>query len=369
MPTELAVHTLQLQEALLNAVMSSSVSASSRPMCDPVYIQFDEVSSLFSGNAREGFGCQGLLSETSGLGFAFAFQTNDLASSDRVGTKFLVDGYGGRSIGRNGGSGRAGFFGAFHVKGIGKTPLVGNCDSELLSDGRLSFLDCLREVLISWFASLKFPSMCLTPAGFAFDREEGKALFECESDIRALRTLLIRPKFARLAHFEPAYGFAPHSISQIEFDLKRVELAKSAFQLTIPEELRSTWLINLGRKWGECIARQFIECIDFGIPCTSNIDLFARYFDFGAVTAVPSWRNCATTLQWTSTRNKIEHVQAELEALIKLLLVSSKANPQSLLDFRSEVRASVVDGFKRGMCESMMEVLGQDEILANLSSN
>ena len=86
--------------------------------------------------------------------FAYQVASSDQASipeKEKCRIVMRADRYGGYGVGQNGGSGRAGIIGKFQVKGVGKTPLLGEYDEDLEWHffGGMSLVDGVLEVINS----------------------------------------------------------------------------------------------------------------------------------------------------------------------------------------------------------------------------
>jgi hypothetical protein len=69
----------------------------------------------------------------------------------------VADRYGGAGIGRNGGSGRNALVNGFLVKGVGRTPLVGQSTPLSHASGGAYLEECVREAIFSEVVSHDFP--------------------------------------------------------------------------------------------------------------------------------------------------------------------------------------------------------------------
>lgn len=201
----------------------------------------------------------------------------------------VVDRYGGRGLGRNGGSGRSALVGDLYLKGIGQTPLLGmSTDSTHLSGG--AYLEeCAREVVISEVVSAEFPwgcvpvsALCLTGESVVWSTQTGeKTERQC---------ILARPPFIRPAHFERAIGFDPCNLNDISIDGKRVLSSLEYLQSICPnEEVLLAELNEFWSRWSEQIAYGFVHRLTSGGLSTANVSIDGRWVDFGSWASLPSW--------------------------------------------------------------------------------
>ena len=132
-----------------------------------------------------------------------------------------ADRYGGTGIGNNGGSGRAVVINGYHVKGIGKTPLVSSLPEDIFSTGEAYLEECVRETIFSELVSLEFPHSSI-PTLAIIDTGISQISNTTKGQIFKRRTLLVRPSFIRPAHFERATGFVNGNAKVGEQDQRRV---------------------------------------------------------------------------------------------------------------------------------------------------
>jgi len=119
-----------------------------------------------------------------------------------------ADRYGGPGIGTNGGSGRIGFIDGFQIKGIGRSPLVGQSKTEWHSYGGQSLIDAMLEAINSLVFGVVLPigtiqcnAIIYTGSDTAYmpvgDRES----------VKGPGALLVRSSCARPANFLRAPEF------------------------------------------------------------------------------------------------------------------------------------------------------------------
>ena len=69
----------------------------------------------------------------------------------------VADRYGGIRIGHNGGSGRAVILNGYHVKGVGRTPLVSVLTEAGHASGGAYLEECVRETIFSELIAAEYP--------------------------------------------------------------------------------------------------------------------------------------------------------------------------------------------------------------------
>lgn len=199
-----------------------------------------------------------------------------------------ADRYGGAGIGRNGGSGRAVVVDGYHIKGVGRTPLVSTQTSPEHASGGAYFEECVRETIHSELVSAEFPHgaipvLAIIDTGLVQVWETGGV------PKRERRCLLVRPAFVRPAHLERAVGYLadnPHSGMD---DIGRVRHAFAWLRCSEEQRGLAATLTQFACRWATQLAYGFVHRISHGGHNTSNICLDGALVDFGASTALPSW--------------------------------------------------------------------------------
>ena len=197
-----------------------------------------------------------------------------------------VDRYGGKGIGRNGGSGRSVYANGYYLKGIGCTPLIHADTSSSHASGGAFLEECVRETIFSEIVEAEFPRGAVpvlaiidTGKTVVWDTPAGPKAEMC--------TILVRPPFVRPAHLEPAYAFTANRVSELQADLRRVH----SFLANLERSLGrlEDWLVRFAEAWAEQTAYSFVHCLPHCGNTTSNISIHGELLDFGAMSAVPSW--------------------------------------------------------------------------------
>ena len=221
--------------------------------------------------------------------------TADASAQVAGGTEVMAvaDRYGGTGIGRNGGSGRAVFVNGYHVKGIGRTPLVSVLTDRAHASGGAYLEECVREAVFSELVNAEFPFgavpvLAIIETGViqVWDTDDGpKPERQC---------LLVRPAFIRPAHFTRATEYISANQKEGALDANRVALtSRAAVDLFGVEDFSLSW----GRfwlRWAEQLAYAYAHRLTHGGNTESNIALDGRLLDFGAMTALPSWARVST---------------------------------------------------------------------------
>jgi hypothetical protein len=211
--------------------------------------------------------------------------TTDHTSVDTVG---VADRYGGDGIGSNGGSGRAAFIGGYHVKGIGRTPLVGLGVDETHASGFAYLEECVRESILAEICARDFPFGSVRTLAII---ETGRVqVWQTETGPKPERCcLLIRSAFLRPAHLERAVAFRTANPHEGSVDAERVRRTVHCLANAVGGlgTLQDRLLDSLAR-WARQLACSYVYCLPHGGVSSSNVCVDGRLVDFGAMAAVPS---------------------------------------------------------------------------------
>lgn len=212
-------------------------------------------------------------------------------SADTIGH---ADRYGGSGIGHNGGSGRAVTWQGYHLKGVGRTPLVSALTPPTHAAGGAYLEEAVREAIFAELAAQSLPhgavpTLAIIDLGLVQDWQTPW------SPRRERRVVMVRPAFLRPAHVERAVGFVAADDHAARQDADQVAAMFRALQAaTAPGELPALFE-RLWRRWAAQLAHGFIHQFSHGNDTSSNIALDGRLVDFGAATFVPSWARVAST--------------------------------------------------------------------------
>jgi len=226
-----------------------------------------------------------------------AYAVTDQSPEDEETIIGVADRYGGIGIGHNGGSGRAVVVNGYHVKGVGRTPLVSVLTDEAHASGGAYLEECVREAIFSELVAAEFPggavpTLAIIDTGLVqwWDEDAGPRPERC--------CLLVRPASVRPAHFERAAGYIAADPTDGYADARRVDHAfRVAKALWGQEALLATYQ-KFWLAWAEQLAYGFIHRLPHGGDSTSNIAMDGSLLDFGGTTATPSWARIS--LMWGS---------------------------------------------------------------------
>lgn len=205
-----------------------------------------------------------------------------------------ADRYGGWGIGHNGGSGRAVVVGGYHVKGVGRTPLVGHDTDAAHASGGAYLEECVRETILAEITAAEFPHGAV-PTLAIIDTGAVQVWQTTTGPKTERRCLLVRPSFLRPAHLERAEGFRSLDPREGLRDRRRV---RAMFATATGLWGREALLDAYGRfwqRWAEQLAYGYVHRMPHGAHTTSNVCLDGRLLDFGAMAALPSWA-CIDTM-------------------------------------------------------------------------
>lgn len=247
-----------------------------------------------------------------------------------------VDRYGGANIGRNGGSGRAALVAGYHLKGIGRTPLVGIDSDQAHSSGGAYLEECVREVVATCISSAEFP-FGVVPILAVIDTGEIEVWRTNSGDIAERRCILVRPPFLRPAHFMRAPLYKNADMFDGKSDSARVSsmFAKAAEHwgsINSVDHFRTLWL-----RWAAQLSYGYVARLSHGSGSPSNISLDGRLLDFGGITTLPSLARFITMQGDCDVGEEMRWLQSEIESEIAMM---KRYAPQGFVDL-ANVRAAV----------------------------
>lgn len=205
---------------------------------------------------------------------------------------FYADRYGADGAVKHGGSGRAGLWGGFQVKGIGVTPLVGHVTEWGHSHGCIWLEEAIREAICGEVIDAEFPHggapiLAIIDTGLTYRHPDWK--------IAQRRALLVRPSVVRPAHLERAVGYLAEPGFRHE-QLADVQRTKDAVQRYVNLAAnKGAFGANAARfeELVERIAEQMafgqVHRLFHGGYLSSNLSIDGALHDFGAFRAVPDW--------------------------------------------------------------------------------
>lgn len=259
-----------------------------------------------------------------------------------------ADRYGGSGIGHNGGSGRALTLHGYHVKGVGRTPLVSELTPRSHAAGGAYLEEAVRETIFAEIVDRGFPhgavpTLALIDLGLVQDWHTDWP------PRRERRVLLVRPAFLRPAHFERAAGLVSGDGREARRDVERVAAMCAALQghggATLAARFEALW-----PRWAEQLAHGFVFQLGHGNNTSSNITLDGRLLDFGAATALPSWARVAST-RWHQGVG--EHF-GDLAAAIRSL--GHHLGQQAAITDAQLQRAA--QHYRQGLCRALLRRVG-----------
>lgn len=205
-----------------------------------------------------------------------------------------ADRYGGGGIGLNGGSGRAAYVQGYHVKGLGRTPLVSHLTERAHASGGAYLEESVRDVIFTEMVRAEFPHSAVPILALIDIGQTQTFEFPTRTDIES-RVLVVRPPFLRPAHYlrsifisdDPKEGAQDARRVQWMFDVTRELRGAPAFASDY-----ESFYVRLAQQ----LAYGHVHRLAHGSPTLSNVCLDGRLLDFGAMSALPSWADIAIML-------------------------------------------------------------------------
>jgi len=274
----------------------------------------------------------------------------------------IADRYGGTGIGRNGGSGRNALVDGFLVKGIGRTPLVSASTPLSHASGGAYLEECVREAIFAEVVGHDFPYGAVPTLGI-LDTGLVQAWPEGIEPGIEPRTLLVRPPFARPAHFERALGFDSGLPFEGERDHQRVKAVFAAAVSAVGKDGLLHCFDQFWTRWAHQLAYGFVHRLSHGNNTSSNISLDGRLVDFGAASTVPSWQNCATSYHFDSFVNRMTCIVMSMRSLYYYVgrHLDQQFAARPFIDART---ARCQQAFKRFAAVELLRICGVDDLVA-----
>jgi hypothetical protein len=241
-----------------------------------------------------------------------------------------ADRYGGDGIGHNGGSGRAVFVNGYHVKGVGKTPLVSALPSEISTAGDCLLAECIREAILSKIVANDFPGSAV-PVLAIIDTGLSAHASPASKALEDRRALVVRPPFLRPAHFERATGYYSDNEHVGVRDQLRVRHVFSTYLSEQSPDFMRRMFEKFSITWSRQQAYGFVNRISAGNCTTSNVAFNGMLVDFGSMSAVPSWANVATSLSHSPYEDIFPSITRRLSNLFYFF---KRHLPQDCVDVR-----------------------------------
>ncbi len=198
---------------------------------------------------------------------------------------YWADRYGAPSGSMHGGSGRVGTLGAFNVKGVGRTPLVGDQSDWYHSHGCMWLEEAMREAILASVAARLFPHgavpvIAVIDAGCRYNWRNGKQ--------GARRALIVRPAFLRVASFMRSIFFGTCGMpgsAQWSDALRVRDLWTAEWPTPGVADLLTNAFAVIGYQYGWGRVHRLWP----GPPFASNLTLTGALVDFGSFRAMPDW--------------------------------------------------------------------------------
>jgi len=268
-----------------------------------------------------------------------------------------ADRYGGIGVGRNGGSGRNVVINGLQVKGIGRTPLLGQGVEIGHASGGCYFEEALRETIFAEIVAAEFPHgavpvLALIDTGLVQQWHPG--VFPTAER----RVLMVRPAFLRCAHFERAFGFDSSQLHEGMRDTARVRAMFEGFIGTVGNDAAIQTFTSFGIRLAEQIGYGFAHRLAHSSVTSSNAALDGRLLDFGAMTALPTWADIATMLTRRSFERQFDPVGNALQGL---RFSAARYGQLDLPDTLSLARRA----FKATVTSEVLRVLGASNELVS----
>ncbi|MEW5837003.1 MAG: hypothetical protein AB1832_18225 [Pseudomonadota bacterium] len=290
---------------------------------------------------------------------AFAIRESQGEPTHAVGH---ADRYGGPGLGHNGGSGRAAVLNGYHVKGLGRTPLVSADTEPGHASGGAYLEECVRETVLAEIVAAEFPHGAV-PTLAIIDTGLTQTWQTDAGPKTERRCLLVRPNFLRPAHFERAVDYRSGDPREGLKDTQRVRamLREAARLWSVPAlvaDYRRFWV-----RWAEQLAYGFVHRLPHCGHSLSNVCLGGQLLDFGAMAAMPSWARIDTMPRGEPTGMELEAVMRCLVAQLPQVaseLDADLGTPQGLAGMLKATR----DAYAHTTRVELLRVLGLTRTVA-----
>lgn len=267
-----------------------------------------------------------------------------------------ADRYGGDGIGTNGGSGRAVLMNGFHIKGVGRTDLIGANSGPSHASGHAYLEEAVREAIFSEIFAFEYPSGAV-PIVAIIDTGRSVVWDTNNGPKRESKVLVVRPVCLRPAHFERALLHVTGERWVGARDAQRVRSRLDAL-LTQTDVAGAVEAVrNWATAWAAQVAYGFAHRIPHAAHSSSNITLGAALIDFGACTSVPSWSRFLLLQNGSFFGEEIKVVAKALRSLIDNVFFSA-----DILLYEGDALASlgrqIDDSFRRALVEETLALCG-----------
>lgn len=256
---------------------------------------------------------------------------------------FYAERYGGDGILTNGGGGRCGYDGTFHLKGIGANQLVGarahDGYGNSHGNGFLSLDVAVYEAIWAEIINVALPHGAVRTAAVIDLGVDFK-----EPDQTHPRGLLVRVPAVRPAHFIRAVYFKERKHTDLSEDAKRVMLAvrklvrflpsKGEDQITSEENRLENGMIELANRYANQFAAARAKRIFHQSISASNVTLDGAWMDLAGATVFSNamwWDGFNINRFMSEYAPAMESIQEMCFYLSKYKVVSA-ANSNSILE-------------------------------------
>ncbi|MGZ0714340.1 hypothetical protein [Pseudomonas palleroniana] len=256
---------------------------------------------------------------------------------------FYAERYGGDGILTNGGGGRCGYDGTFHLKGLGANQLVGARAQDGYGNshgnGFLSLDVAVYEAIWAEIINVALPHGAVRTAAVIDLGVDFK-----EPDQTHPRGLLVRVPAVRPAHFIRAVYFKEKKHTELSEDAKRVKLAvrklarflpsKGDAQITREENRLENGMIELASRYANQFAAARAKRIFHQSISASNVTLDGAWMDLAGATVFSNamwWDGFNINRFMSEYAPAMESIQEMCFYLSKYKVVSV-ANSNSLLE-------------------------------------
>lgn len=217
------------------------------------------------------------------------------AAGDKT-TYAFADRYGGERIGVHGGSGRGVIINGFHVKGVGRTGLLGLDSNPMHTSGGAYLEEAVREAIFSEICAMEYPARAV-PIVAIIDTGQNVVWDTSAGPKRESKVLIVRPCVLRPAHLERAVLYVSRDRWCGADDASRVAARVSALYDLMGTKAVAQALTTWASSWAEQMAYGFVHRLPHAGHSTSNLTMSGALLDFGACTAVPSWARFLLMMQ------------------------------------------------------------------------
>lgn len=232
----------------------------------------------------------------------FSAESNSYINSERFDfekkLRVVVERYGGKHIGTNGGGARCSNYENIQYKGVGRNFLANSLTNKAHTNGTLSLLDGVVEVIYSEVLSHLLPkgvvralSLIYTGNDTAYCNYTGKGI-----DKQTHGCILAREKSVRIAHFLPI-PYYNNSENDNNFDdyTRLVNLHRDLLSKFQNNDVLANYLGHLLTNYSEQFAFAKVARISHGAVTASNIAFDGKWLDLNTVNFLKSGQNITTS--------------------------------------------------------------------------